>query len=492
MTTIEHSTFIIIRDDRGVDEKRFVSDGVTIGRQPDAHIWLNHTNVSPIHAGINPIGANFFLTSLSATHPTMMNGRIVPLKDAEVLITGDEVQIGPFFLLIKHINPQTHTLTIAVRLQFALSGGEPKPVHKLEAYEKQQAKKKITAPLELPRNSLQIFWDSRTGKKAGRRSPLHPRTVRSGKARYNWMPTQDLVRPWPFAIFIWAGIAIATLSSIAAFAYKGAFAPAAISNPHTRATFALTPAIAKQPNGDSCTSCHAIGISVANKAKMNANCEACHNTDSFVASIIPAHREAGLTCTTCHTEHRGKQFRPIKEALEACIKCHDDAHKRLYNSKGVRPPHGGTYGYPVINGVWVWKGLDAEELTKKPEIVTFLKQNRVTADQEQEWRNAQFHGIHLHRVRVIPGIDGIDDGDGFNKVLSCGSCHKSGYMGPNVDRNYPRTTCAKCHNTQVSKEASLSPGVEAPSCTSCHVQHIKDAHWASPLLLAQPETTASR
>src|SRR3989442_1564016 len=99
----------------------------------------------------------------------------------------------------------------------------------------------------------------------------------------------DLVRPWPFAIFIWALLIVGTLSGVAAFAYKSAFTPQPLSTPHSTSSFALTPAIAKQSAGGSCTSCHALGVSLTNRERMNANCASCHQTESFAASIIPPH-----------------------------------------------------------------------------------------------------------------------------------------------------------------------------------------------------------
>ena len=209
---------------------------------------------------------------------------------------------------------------------------------------------------------------------------------------------------------------------------------------------------------------------------------------AFVATVTSAHREAGITCTTCHAEHRGETFGPMKAALESCAKCHNDQTRHLYNGKTVHTPHGGTYGYPVVNGVWVWKGLDAEELAQKPYIVASLKKNRVNANETNQWRNAQFHGIHLNRVRAVEGIDGIYDEVAGTKVLSCSSCHKTGYMGANVDRTYPRTTCGRCHNARVFNEGlSADMSAETPSCTSCHVQHVRDTRWASTLRLAETE-----
>ena len=214
---------------------------------------------------------------------------------------------------------------------------------------------------------------------------------------------------------------------------------------------------------------------------MNANCEACHHTEGFVATVIPEHRAAGITCVTCHEEHRGASFSPLTYALESCVRCHQDQNKSAYNGKLVHTPHGGTFGYPVLNGVWVWKGLDDEELAQKPDLQTFLKKNRANQSNPDEWRNAQFHGIHLNNIRVVAGVDGTPDENG-NKILACSSCHKTGYMGTNVDRSYPRTTCGNCHNAEVFNEP-LSSGNKAhtPSCTSCHLQHVKDIRWTALL-----------
>ena len=493
MTTAHESTFIIAREDREVDPKTIISQGLRIGRLADSDVWLNHPTVSRLHAGINKIEGYFYFINLSASSATTLNGRAIPFNEAEALTNGDEIQIGPYFLRIEQT---AEALKVWVVLQFAVNVGERVGRRTSELYEKQLAVKQQSGDL-IPRpsevvNALKVFWDKRTREKAGRASPLHPRTPpRLGKIQFNWIPTRDLVRPWPFAIFIWALIVVGSLSAVAAVTYKIAFAPESISLPHTRSTFALIPAIATKPNRGSCTSCHAVGVSMSNREKMNANCAACHQTESFAATVIPAHRGAGITCTSCHSEHRGEGFSPTNGALASCTKCHNDDNKNLYNGKRVHTAHGGTYGYPVINGVWVWKGLDSEELEAKPEIAALLKKNRATSGDPQQWRNAQFHAIHLHDVRVVTGINGIEDVDTANQVMSCSSCHKTGYMGRNVDRNYPRTTCARCHNAQIFERPSAATKFETPSCTSCHVQHIKDTHGASPLRIAQAKVPAS-
>jgi pSer/pThr/pTyr-binding forkhead associated (FHA) protein len=497
MSEVQQSTFIISREDRAEDPKTVVADGLRVGRLPDSDVWLNHPQVSRLHSGINRIDEDFYLINLSGSSPTTLNGRVVSFNEIAAIVDGDEIQIGPFFLRVERLG---ETLGVRVTSEYAINVADREPLREqshqksipmdsgalraptgslnLAALENLRGRTGSAAELS---NALQVFWAKRTRDKAGRPSPLHPRRPpRLGKVRFNWTPTRDLVRPWPFAIFIWAVIMVAAFAGLAAYAHKNVFAPEAISDPHTRMSFTLTPAIAMRVNGNSCTACHALGVSVTNKDKMNANCEACHHTDSFIATVIPEHRAVGITCITCHGEHHGASFRPLNGALQSCSKCHTDQNKTTYNGKPVHTPHGGTYGYPVTNGVWVWKGLDAEELAQKPELVAFLRKNRADETHPDEWRNAQFHGIHLNDIGVVPGVDGTTNEAG-NKVLSCSSCHKTGYMGANIDRSFPRTTCGKCHNAQVFNEPGEQSGADTLSCTSCHVQHVKDELWAASL-----------
>lgn len=484
------STFTIIRTNQAVGPKTVVAEGLLIGRDPDSDVWLNHASISRLHAGINEIEGYFYVINLSPARLTTLNGRAVPFNEAEALTSGDEIQVGPFFL---KVTVAGKTLSLRVELESAVSAGEgesrrPGELFKQENYINRQTRKPVARPPQIA-DALKIFWGNRIREKAARPSPLHPQTpLGPGKIRFKWQGTRDLVRPWPLALFLWALIVIGSLSAVAAVRYKTAFAPAAISNPHTRTTLALTPPIAKQANANSCSSCHSLGISITNREKMNANCAACHETESFGPTMIRAHRDAGISCTSCHAEHGGENFSPMQAALDSCTKCHNDSNKQLYKGKSVHTPHGGTFGYPSEDRVWIWKGLDEEELASKPEVAAFIKKNRVTASQVQEWRNAQFHGIHVGRVRVVEGIDGSLAEDGVTKVLSCSSCHKTGYMGANVDRSFPRTTCERCHNGKVFYErVTDATNNEGPGCTSCHVQHLKDAHWAPALRFAANE-----
>lgn len=483
MSLIKQTTFIIIREDLGVDPKTVVRQGLRIGRDPDADVWLNHETVSRLHAGISEVEGYFYFINLSASSATALNGRIIPFNESAALTAGDELQIGPYFLTIDRSG---ETLKLTVAAQFALAVGERQPNHKIEAYKKQIARKSEVAPTPEIASSLKIWWDDkRTREKAARLSPLHPQAPpRLGKIRFNWKPTRDLVRPWPFAIFIWAVAIIGALSAFAAVKYKIAFAPEPISMVHTSAALSITPAIAKRPNEGACSSCHALGVSVRNREKMSANCAECHQTDSFTPTMIKAHLEAGFTCITCHAEHRGAQFSAMNEALASCAKCHDDQNRKVFNGKTVHTPHGGTAGYPVANGVWVWKGFDRDTLAHKPELTEFLKQNRVDSNDPQKWRNAQFHGIHVEKIHVVESVDGVRDEGSGETILSCSSCHKTGYMGANIDRVSPRLTCARCHNSQVFEKAKDVSAGSRPSCTSCHVEHVIDKNWVSPLVVS--------
>jgi len=490
MSIVKQSTFIITRGDRSVDPKTIERQGLRIGRDPEADVWLNHETVSRLHAGISEIEGYFYLINLSASSATTLNGRIIPFNEAAALTTGDELQIGPYFLSIERSGD---ILKVIVAVQFALAVGEREPRHKTETYQKQIAKSTRVAPTPEVSSSLKIWWDDkRTREKANRLSPLHPQAPpRLGKIRFNWKPTRDLVRPWPFAILIWAVAVIGTLSAVAAVKYKIAFAPEPISAAHNNTSLTLTPAIARRADGGACTSCHALGVSVANKEKMSANCAACHQTSAFAPTMIKAHHDAGVTCIICHAEHRGLHFSALNEALTGCAKCHNDQNQKSYKGKTVHTPHGGTYGYPVVEGVWVWKGFAPETLAQKPELVKFLQQNRADRSNEQQWRNAQFHGVHFERIRVVEGVDGVLDENGTDKVLSCSSCHKTGYMGSNIDRTSPRTTCGRCHNTRVFERGRDLSKAPAPSCASCHVEHVTDHNWISPLVVNRDSSKTS-
>ncbi|HEY0405841.1 MAG TPA: FHA domain-containing protein [Pyrinomonadaceae bacterium] len=500
---VQRGTIVVTREDRAVDSVKLVTEGLRIGRLPECEVSLNHPSVSRLHAGVNYIAGRFFLINLSHSSSTTLNGRLVAPDEAEAIADGDVLQIGPFGL---YFNYRKDELLIRVSQQIAMNAGEMDARSEAKSGEfrmmmQRAATKRASSEVA---DALKVFWGKRTREKAGRPSPLHPRRPpRPGKSRFNWTPTRDLVRPWPFSIFIWGMAIVAALSALAWHKYANAFAPMPLSNSHAAATLTLDPPVARQPNSGSCTTCHTI------KSGIEANCASCHQTEAFNATVIKPHREAGISCLNCHTEHRGADFSPMNSALAACAACHNDDNPKLYNGRSMHTPHGGTFGYPVRDGEWVWKGLDDEELATKPDVAEYLKNsllnrqiwsgltipeivrrvrdNTLDPKMRRDWISTQFHGIHIYRVRVFTGIEGIEDVDSENRVLSCSSCHRTGQFGARLDRLSPRATCSKCHTNLFFERADAKlPQAAGPSCTSCHVQHLMDKNW-TPAFFSAPK-----
>jgi hypothetical protein len=492
-TRQEANTFIITREDRSFDPVTLISEGLAIGRLPDCELNLNHPTVSRLHAGVRKIDGRFYIFHLSPSNSTTLNGKLVEEKAA--LADGDVVQIGPFFLFIEF---NENALAIRVRYQTAVRVGDAElPTGSIQPTTGAPTTADMQSGVASSRagaedeGALDVFWEKRKREagKVARPSPLRPRAPapKLGKARFNWKPTRDLERPWPFSIFTWGLVVVGLLSIVAAFSYTSAFSPAPISNAHARSNLNTTPAIAREPNANSCTTCHSL------RTSMETNCATCHQTEAFTATVTPPHVAAGVGCISCHAEHRGADFRPgiapynasFQKGVEAdqtCAGCHNDNNKKLYNGRAVRTPHGGTFGYPVVGGQWKWKGLDAETWQQKPENLKQLVANwPVAPGDENGQRSAQFHALHLYRVRTTGNLTGNASGE-----LSCSSCHKS--YGAMLDRETPRTTCAACHNGKTDMQTTRALlSNEMPNCTSCHVQHVKDTrHW-NPSLLATKE-----
>jgi hypothetical protein len=482
------ATFIIVREDLQLDPATIVSEGVLLGRLPTCELLLNHPSVSRLHAGISYNDGDYYIRTLRQSNPVVLNGD--ELADYKALAPGDVLGIGPFAL---NIDFAQGVLVITVSLQIAATASEA--VQRREASGLYQLP--TTSGLELPSDSmakalaelektipparrakpagtstktLDVFWDKRitAATKAVRPSPLFPLTGRPiGKAQLIWTPTTDLKRRWPGSMLLWGAIPIGLLAAAAALFYAPAFAPASISDVHARATMNLSPPVANSASAGSCASCHAL------RASMEAKCASCHTTDAFAPTVIGPHINAGIGCVDCHSEHRGADFRSVDGALLSCFQCHNDQNKKTYNGKTVGTPHGGTLGYPVINGHWQWTGLDAEEMAQRKAT---LQLERLPTETDDQWRSKQFHAVHLYRVRAVAGLAGNKEGQ-----LSCSSCHAT--RDP-IDLTTPRTTCAKCHNGQTDPRAGRQViASDKPNCTSCHVQHNKDKrHWNPGLL----------
>jgi hypothetical protein len=478
------ASFIIVREDLQLDPAIIISEGVLVGRLPTCELLLNHPSVSRLHAGISYADDNYYIRNLRPGNPILFNG--VKIEDYQALAPGDVLGIGPFALNIDFVQG---VLVIKVSLQFgatpsdAVQRREPPGLWdlpatiQLERPAAERSKTETESHTARKQQALDVFWDKRitAASKTISPSPLFPLTGRPvGRAMSLWTPTTDLKRRYAASLLLWGLIPIGLLAAGGAFFYTRAFSPAPISDAHARATMNLSPAVAKSANAGSCTSCHAL------RADMNRKCESCHTTDAFTPTVIAPHVSAGINCVDCHDEHRGAQFSAIDGALLSCFECHNDQNKKTYNGKTVATPHGGSFGYPVVNGHWKWAGLDAEEMAQRKAT---LQLERLASDTEDQWRSKQFHAVHLYRVRAIAGLPGNKEG-----TLSCSSCHA---VRDPIDLTTPRTTCARCHNGQPDARAGHQViASDKPNCTSCHVQHIKDKrHW-HPELLSEPPAVA--
>jgi hypothetical protein len=438
--------YVIIRDDLLVDPVTIISEGILIGRLPQCELRLNHPSVSRVQAGIKHLEDSYYLFALRPKNPVILNGK--PVEENEALAAGDIIEVGPFHLQIDSVDDAL-VIRVEVRIGMQLSEidvSDPGLSTDNLVEPDAKAKKPRAAPIAATK-ALDVFWDKRIrdAGKMMRPSPLSPKGGRrSGKAQYNWMPTTDLLSRWPVAFFTWAVIVVGLVSVAAAYWYTSAFSPAPISKAHTLKQFSIVPAIATTPNSGSCMNCHSL------TSGMEQRCAACHRTAVFTATVIKPHEAAGIGCVDCHAEHRGADFSATAGALASCTQCHNDGNHELYSGRKVGTPHGGTFGYPVVNGEWSAKSINDEEWDlRKLNVV------RLPTDSDQKWRSNQFHALHDQRVKIAPGMKGNAEGR-----LTCSSCHNS--FDP-LDRVTPRTTCAACH---------VSNG--QPNCTSCHVQHILD------------------
>src|SRR5882762_11892076 len=228
----QDSTFIVVREDRALDPTTLFVEALRIGRAPECELLLNHPTISRLHAGIREIEGRFYLFHLSSTNPTTLNGKLVAPEAPEVLAPGDEVRAGPFFLRIDH---KDRAMVVTVTLQIGLLIGEAEARGE-PLLAQSAARPAVASSPKALADALDLFWGKRSRKKAGRKSPLHPRRPpRLGKARFNWTPTRDLVRPWPFAVFLWSAVVLGIFSIAAALGYSAAYAPEPISNAHSRA-----------------------------------------------------------------------------------------------------------------------------------------------------------------------------------------------------------------------------------------------------------------
>ncbi len=505
------SKFIVIRKDVNLDPVVIESEGLTIGRLIGNDLALNHPTVSRTHAGIKEIDGDYWIFNLSDANGTLLNGEQIeqtPLAD------GDLIQIGPFFLYPKYdekdlrleveltvsplpieassssqvVLPQEQRRTImldprslgrlGIQVQAQRGKATPKGTQRLAG------SGMLTGRLTtIDEQALKIFWDKRK-REAGKLatdSPLKPKTKRRlGKAQFNWVPTRDLQFSWPNALFSWGALIITVLAVVATFLFKDAYSPGGLSNPHFRGDLSITPAIAKNANNSSCTTCH------ATQAPLNQNCANCHATAAFHSEVSDKHMQVGLTCVSCHTEHHGRDFRPSLVANVACTVCHSDGSGYIspLTKQALGAPHrgsgNGTFGYPVADGRWVWAGVSQAEWQRK----------QLQGATSQFSLKEQFHLIHTA---------GRQTGRS-----NCTDCHTAGFEGDSATQGV-RESCQSCHGADEGTVAAQTanarsgfadramsmmagPKSNGPLCVSCHSQHGEEKELRSSLRRMNADT----
>ena len=426
----------------GTSEVRsFSQERILLGRLETCDVVLDDPTVSRVHAGITFFESRYVLANLSSSNVLTLNGRRLAPEESDILTDGDTIQIGPFAILVGGVEDK-----ISLSIQYAVAT----PALPADT-------DTATPPLSVSQPSvddvIKVFWEKRTREKEDWGTRLRPtEKPRPGKALFNWRPTGDLRRPWRVGLFVWAILVIGAIGVVGFYKYPTAYEPKPLASAHAM-DFEST-GVATASNGNSCTTCHTPNEPIEN------SCVRCHQASEFHSSNTRAHEEAGITCTVCHEEHKGRGADLSAEAIRSCSECHNDNNKATYNGRAVRTAHGGSYGYPADGGLWKWKGVYREVAAAVPEIGS-----SATGDpDEQSKLSRQFHTIHVARLTAPPGVAGDSRG-----LVTCSSCHRS--FDP-VDRVTPRETCAACH-TSSEASASRDPRFTAGSvnCISCHVQH---------------------
>jgi ABC-type multidrug transport system ATPase subunit/pSer/pThr/pTyr-binding forkhead associated (FHA) protein len=86
---------------------------ITLGRQPDNTVVLNHPQVSGYHARLERVGNNYRIVDLNSTNHVYVNARRVHMH---MLKPGDEIHIGPFRLIFTGTELTQHDESQGIRI----------------------------------------------------------------------------------------------------------------------------------------------------------------------------------------------------------------------------------------------------------------------------------------------------------------------------------------------------------------------------------------
>jgi nitrate/TMAO reductase-like tetraheme cytochrome c subunit len=255
-----------------------------------------------------------------------------------------------------------------------------------------------------------------------------------------------------------------------------------------------------QPKAKQCMSCHEMRARIAEQFNgedpHDAECGACHNPHEQKTP-----REAGGTCTTCHTAvdsitpmHRGLAANVIRD----CMQCHVahkfevkssqcmDCHRSIFNT--------GPKGRPVaVSREPASKYIHPVALQQPP---SQLPAERLGGSPFNHARHRQLkceschNSTQTHGAVVIKSAAQCQSCHHGNQAIAanCASCHQPGEY---ANRAYPmnqrftfstsikqrtanfnhqphsRVACAQCHRDTLTRSAANL------QCNACHADHHK-------------------
>jgi DmsE family decaheme c-type cytochrome len=176
-----------------------------------------------------------------------------------------------------------------------------------------------------------------------------------------------------------------------------------------------------QKHVDSGAKADIISFGEKGAAEINALCGKCHRSGDFASWAHGQHARNGLTCTECHTVHKGNG-KPSTDEITLCGKCHEDARAQMFF-----PSH-----HPV--------------------------------------REGKMQCSSCHNPHGTDGVGSLRTAERKNDL--CYNCH-SRYQGPFVYEHAPvMEDCGICHDAHGTAANNLLRQNEPFVCLQCHSLHF--------------------
>jgi hypothetical protein len=263
--------------------------------------------------------------------------------------------------------------------------------------------------------------------------------------------------------------------------WRGGFInPGELSTPHSSEAFAAHHA-ATLPSRETCAACHSAGasgasglvgaalsadpgpldlsglanVSAAAPTTIDAACQRCHTRHDFHQAVVMEN----ISCSYCHTEHRGPGAMAATKDRH-CALCHGDAAfmadaaaaRAALPEMERRSP---TRHEPATVGQTGRVGDRQSETVFTRAIHGFAEDHpefRVHIEEFRDPNTLKFnHALHL-AGETIPNLP-----DGFR--LDCADCHQPDAAGVTMRPVRFETHCRSCHSLQFDPE---TPGLHLP------------------------------